>query len=266
MSAPEKKHCCGYFGHWACADKYPDHLLPVEKFGPHSGSQDGLQAQCRSCVSYRDSKSNPLRNAISARAIEKAGGRAAYDALHKRGKERKALRAEAKAEILAESSLSLSPITAAITEHSSSFEFPATDPEPVFSNSKKKIKTTTEQRERDQKVVRWVQKRYSACSIEGCGFEYFQVAHIHALRNDDADDLPNNCLALCPNHHWQLDHQKLRLVDYEDRTPDDPIFVLWADGTEGIINLGDGHTVENSNIEKGMRCLDEYFAKKRGKK
>jgi hypothetical protein len=62
--------------------------------------------RCREHYDYlhrkRHGKANPITNAVSARAIEKAGGQAVYDALPKNGKERRELRAEARDEILAE--------------------------------------------------------------------------------------------------------------------------------------------------------------------
>jgi len=47
----ETKRCSGHNGHWECADKYPDHIVPVVEFGPDG---DGLQGKCRKCNDYRN--------------------------------------------------------------------------------------------------------------------------------------------------------------------------------------------------------------------
>ena len=40
------RKCCGHKGHWYCADKYPDHILPVSEFNKNG---DKLQGFCRTC-------------------------------------------------------------------------------------------------------------------------------------------------------------------------------------------------------------------------
>ena len=40
------KRCSGHKGHWECADKYPDHILPVSEFNKNG---DGFQGFCRAC-------------------------------------------------------------------------------------------------------------------------------------------------------------------------------------------------------------------------
>jgi hypothetical protein len=48
------KRCGGHNGYWACAEEYPDHVVPVERFGHHY--KKGLQDKCRRCARYRWSK------------------------------------------------------------------------------------------------------------------------------------------------------------------------------------------------------------------
>ncbi len=45
----ETKRCGGYKGHWECADEYPDHMVPIDKF-----NRDGNKRRscCRSCHTY----------------------------------------------------------------------------------------------------------------------------------------------------------------------------------------------------------------------
>ena len=79
----ETKKCCGYKGLWKCGGDYPDHMVPVEEFGPRL---EALQNMCRRCKSYggkfiHDISNpifNPRNNAISARAYKIAGGSKAF--------------------------------------------------------------------------------------------------------------------------------------------------------------------------------------------
>ena len=54
----EKKRCSGYKGVWACAEDYPDHMVPVENFGHH---YDGFQPMCRNCQQLEKPVSNAKR-------------------------------------------------------------------------------------------------------------------------------------------------------------------------------------------------------------
>jgi hypothetical protein len=45
------KKCSGYKGHWECGEDYPDHMVPVNKFG--LDSKNGFQRICKKCESYR---------------------------------------------------------------------------------------------------------------------------------------------------------------------------------------------------------------------
>jgi hypothetical protein len=46
MQHMNTKRCGGHKGHWECADKYPDHILPVSEFNKLG---DGFQGFCRTC-------------------------------------------------------------------------------------------------------------------------------------------------------------------------------------------------------------------------
>ena len=49
----ESKRCEGYKGHWACSDEYPDHMVPVSRFGSKVSDTSGLSGKCRRCFRYR---------------------------------------------------------------------------------------------------------------------------------------------------------------------------------------------------------------------
>ena len=48
------KRCCGYKKYWKCADKYPDHMVPVSEFHLTQSSSDGIQGMCKKCFSEHD--------------------------------------------------------------------------------------------------------------------------------------------------------------------------------------------------------------------
>ena len=92
------KRCTGYKGHWECGKDYPDHMVPIEKFGRNSSKSDGLQTYCRLCVKHRNSSHNPkinhIENAISRVAFKMAGNVKAFYKLPK--KRRLELRSKAR--------------------------------------------------------------------------------------------------------------------------------------------------------------------------
>ncbi|NDB94150.1 MAG: hypothetical protein EB165_05855 [Euryarchaeota archaeon] len=257
---PETKKCDGYKGQWACASQYPDHKkVPITEFGVSTKQPDGLQNKCRKCHSlFNDSMprhpDNPdLRkmNWITARAVHHYGGNPKDRKNDPRWKEcRKRATEDAKA---IDWVIPSSAITVSITEHSNVVPFP-----PVFENSREQVETVTKGRKRDQKVVTHVRKMYDSCSVEGCDYSDFDVAHIHALRHD-ADDLPSNCLALCPNHHRDLDRGRLQLADPSDRAATDPIlFSMYGD--EGRIILSEHHEVHNDPIRSCISEIDRFLS------
>jgi len=46
------KRCCGYKGHWECADDYPDRMVPVSEFSSSPSRGDGYQPRCNRCNRY----------------------------------------------------------------------------------------------------------------------------------------------------------------------------------------------------------------------
>ena len=59
----ELKRCCGHKGIWhhECSESYPDHMVPINKFGIEKDSSSGLQGMCRACKSLH-SKANTRRH------------------------------------------------------------------------------------------------------------------------------------------------------------------------------------------------------------
>ena len=52
----ELKRCSGYRGHWECADKYPDHMVPVSNFNKDRKTKNGLHGSCSLCDCYGRAK------------------------------------------------------------------------------------------------------------------------------------------------------------------------------------------------------------------
>jgi len=49
----DTKRCCGYKGYWTCAEKYPDHMLPIGEFGFENSGRGTLRGICRGCDRYK---------------------------------------------------------------------------------------------------------------------------------------------------------------------------------------------------------------------
>ncbi len=133
---------------------------------------------------------------------------------------------------------------------------------PEFANSCEEVTTVTKGRKRDQKVVTHIRGMYSICAVDDCDYPLYDVAHIHALKHG-ADDLPSNCIPLCPNHHRDMDRGRLLLADPADRSAVDPIeFVM--NGEDGRILLDECHEVGSKYIEGCIEKIDEYLSKREG--
>ena len=252
----ETKRCSGYKGVWACGDNYPDHEVPVGEFGTDSYSSDGLQGKCRRC----HNRSQNIRNDtlqrhpktgqrkihwLTARAKEYYGGMPSDPKNDARWKG-----CRAKATEDAETSGIKWVVPSNVVELKT--------PEPTFDNAVEYVETVTKGRKRDQKVVDAIRAQYDECSVIGCDYKHFDVAHIYALRHG-ADDLPDNCFALCPNHHRDLDRGRMFLYHYGAHNEID---FMSDDGGFGAIELK--HEINSRNITKAMIELEGYRETKVG--
>tara|TARA_R100001143_G_scaffold1750_2_gene4414 strand:- start:61 stop:789 length:729 start_codon:yes stop_codon:yes gene_type:complete len=84
------KKCRGYNGHHACAEDYPDHILPIENFTKYHHRSVDIAGRCKVCVHYQNQivglnkQFNPRTNAISAIAYGYVGGSAKFYNLSKK--------------------------------------------------------------------------------------------------------------------------------------------------------------------------------------
>ena len=58
------KRCSGIDGVWACVEDYPDHILPIDKFGLNRGKSTGRQQLCRECKKIYNKSNNAYNNAV----------------------------------------------------------------------------------------------------------------------------------------------------------------------------------------------------------
>ena len=181
----EFKRCVGHKGHHAC--DYPDNMVPVSKFNRYTDSSDGLQPMCSICTTYYNKYVN---NAKISAAIKFVGGRDKLRAMTK-GERTK---------IYGIIDTVKWKINDKVVSETKRFKF---DDEIAYSTQKEQVK-----RKRDTKVGAYIRSVYDSCSVVGCDYIEYDVAHIHALKHG-ADDLPENCLALCPNHHRDLDRGRM---------------------------------------------------------
>ena len=194
----EFKRCSGHRGHWECGDDYPDHMVPVDEFNTVATYKSGLDTRCRRCKvpAHRASnpkanlKHNPKSNAVSAISYKMGGGYKAFYDLPK--EDRVSIRATA-------------------TEEYNSGRTESNPQEPKYDNAIRYVETKLKGRKRDSKVISYIRSIYGLCSVVGCDYSDYDVAHIHALKHG-ADDIPENCLALCPNHHRDLDRGRMVLT------------------------------------------------------
>ena len=181
----EFKRCVGHKGHHAC--DYPNNMVPVSKFNRYSSSSDGLQPMCSICTTYYNKYVN---NAKISAAIKFVGGRDKLRAMTK----------DERTKIYGIIDTVKWKINGKVVSETKRFKF---DDQITYSTQKEQVK-----RKRDSKVVSYIRSVYDSCSVVGCDYLDYEVAHIHALKHG-ADDLPENCLALCPNHHRDLDRGRM---------------------------------------------------------
>jgi len=185
----EFKRCSGYGGgHHAC--DYPDNMVPASKFNRYTDSSDGLQPMCSICTNYYNKYVN---NAKISAAIKFVGGRDKLRAMTK----------DERTKIYGIVDTVKWKINDKVVSETKRFKF---DDKITYSTQKEQTK-----RNRDSKVVAYIRSIYGLCSVVGCDYSDYDVAHIHALKHG-ADDIPENCLALCPNHHRDLDRGRMVLT------------------------------------------------------
>jgi len=254
------KRCSGYKGHWECSEEYPDHQVPVENFGP---SGDRLQGRCQKCMDYRNTK-RPRHPDTNQMKLSWARTRAV---LYYGASEPKAKRANPIGplgipwkECLAMATKDAESIAWVIPNDSQPINVIPFKSNPEFDNSYEEVTTVSKGRKRDQKVVSHIKGIYETCAVDGCDYSLYDVAHIHALKHG-ADDLPGNCIPLCPNHHRDLDRGMLRLSEPNGRSESDPIeFEL--NGVTGKVILNSGHEVNSKYVKGCINEIGKYLDKK----
>lgn len=231
------KRCSGYKGHWECGKDYPDHMVPVNKFG--FDSKNGFQRICKKCESYRHIIRTPTRprhpdtgrlkiDWITSKAKEYYGGMSKdrrNDAHWK--------------ECTEKSKLDSQSIDWVINK-----KIKSKTKELTYDNVIQYVETKSKGRKRDAKVVSYIRSVYDSCSVVGCDYQYYEVAHIHALKHG-ADDLPENCLALCPNHHKDLDNG--RMINLQQLDVGGYIYFGEEDDRKGIKLK---HKVDHKNLDQ----------------
>ena len=235
----EFKRCSGYRGHWECGDDYPDHMVPVDEFNTVATYKSGLDTRCRRCKvpAHRASnpkanlKHNPKSNAVSAISYKMGGGYKAFYDLPK--EDRVSIRATA-------------------TEEYNSGRTESNPQEPKYDNVIQYVETKLKGRKRDSKVISYIRSIYDSCSVVGCDYLDYEVAHIHALKHG-ADDLPENCLALCPNHHRDLDRG--RMIDLQQLDVGGYIYFGDENDRQGI-DLK--HKVDSKYLDQCNLELEEW--------
>ena len=235
----EVKRCSGYKGHWECENDYPSHMVPVDEFGKGANL-------CGRCKTRYDSIRNPTRERHpitgqfkmdwkTSRAIGLGG-----DIKNRHTPEWKSFLN--KAEEQWGKGITEWKINDKVV--SRTFRF---DDKITYSTQKEQTK-----RNRDSKVVSYIRSVYDSCSVVGCDYLDYDVAHIHALKHG-ADDLPENCLALCPNHHRDLDRG--RMIDLQQLDGGGYIYFGDEDDRQGI-DLK--HKVDSKYLDRCNLELEEW--------
>jgi len=232
----EFKRCCGYGGHWAC--DYPDHMVPVGEFAKCRQARCGLQGMCRKCQKYRDKTYMAGLNSFIKWQHESRG--ASQSAMRKYNKDHPE---ERKADYERWLALGL---------NNQPNVTPIKTPKPTFGNSGELIESRAWIRKRDQNVGKAIRAQYDECSVVGCDYKHFDVAHIYALKHG-ADDLPENCLALCPNHHRDLDNG--RMINLQQLNVGGYIYFGEEDDRRGIKLK---HKVDSKYLDQCNLELEEW--------
>jgi len=226
----EVKRCSGYGGGNHACD-YPDNMVPASKFNRYTDSSDGLQPMCSICTNYYNKYVN---NAKISAAIKFVGGRDKLRAMTK----------DERTKIYGIVDTVKWKINDKVVSETKRFKF---DDKITYSTQKEQTK-----RNRDSKVVSYIRSVYDSCSVVGCDYLDYDVAHIHALKHG-ADDLPENCLALCPNHHRDLDRG--RMIDLQQLDVGGYIYFGDENDRQGI-DLK--HKVDSKYLDQCNLELEEW--------
>ena len=190
------KRCCGYKGYWACAQDYPDHMLPFSEFGIYREAPTGRHHMCKSCMSMRDvphhAISNIIDNAVSKIAYKVAGSSKGFYKLPKAV--RVSIRKDAKRSYL----LDHRP-----AEEVLEFLFPETKESVVTQR-------TVSHKTRNKPLYTMLKELYNyTCQVEGCNETEVEVAHIYKHSLPDSVDNETNTWCLCRNHHRAYDADRM---------------------------------------------------------
>ncbi len=241
----EVKRFGGYKGSHVC--DYPDNMAPVSEF--HRDS-DGYQDMCKVCKKFADDARflrrprHPVTGQVKniwkhTKAVELGG-------VQNTPKWQSLLD---KAEEEWGKEVTEWKINGKVVSETKRFKF---DDKITYSTQKEQTK-----RNRDSKVVSYIRSVYGLCSVVGCDYSDYDVAHIHALKHG-ADDIPENCLALCPNHHRDLDRGRMVL------THPHPGVILFTRENKRELNVYTTgqiilqHEVDPKNIDQCNLELEEW--------
>ena len=230
----EFKRCSGHKGYWACADDYPDRMVPFGEFGKYTLSPDGLQPMCRRCMSYRIS----FWNAKVSAAERLVGSQKEFRAMSKEERDKFFAQVD-KANLLN---------TAPAKEY---FDWVDAQKESVVKQRVVSIKS------RNSTEYTRLKELYNyTCQVDGCYETEVQFAHIlkHSLPN--SVDNHTNGWCICCNHHNAYDSNRMIVgvdgsfvrynvhgdkveegrIIYHDRHEVDPQFIIlareWHDNTK----------------------------------
>ena len=219
------KRCSGYKGHWECKNDYPDHQVPVGEFSFHVG-------RCRQCSNYYFTlrPKHPVTGEVKhnwkrRKAIELGGEPNTTQWQSFLDRAEKQWKVDCQIGLLTK-------------------KIKSKTKELTYDNVIQYVETKSKGRKRDAKVVSYIRSVYDSCSVVGCNYQYYEVAHIHALKHG-ADDLPENCLALCPNHHKDLDNG--RMINLQQLDVGGYIYFGEEDDRKGIKLK---HKVDSKNLDQ----------------
>jgi len=197
----EVKRCCGYKGHWECADDYPDRMVPVSEFSDSPSRHDGYQPRCNRCNRYVQNQQpfhpdtgQTKRGWKEQRAV-KLGG----DRKNRKTSEWKSYLDGAEVQWNIEIKNHLpNPAQEVI-----GFLFPETKPSVTTQR-------TINQKSRNHTMYTMLKELYNyTCQVEDCNETEVSLAHIYKHSLPDSVDDETNLWCLCNNHHSAYDGNRL---------------------------------------------------------